>query len=88
MGGMDFKPLNVQFVIEDKSTADVLRDIADALGDKVGDRRLRGAAAAKAIIVAIASNPEIAERLLGIELRLREPIPKADTQPQRKKKAA
>lgn len=78
---VDFKPLNVQFLIDDKETAQVLRDIADALGDKIGDRRTRGAGAAKAVIIALAHHPEVAEELLGIELPQREPFPKATSEP-------
>lgn len=85
---VEFKPLNVQFVIEDKNVADVLRNIADALGDKLGDRRIRGAGASKKIIEALSSHPEIAEELLDIALRQREPLPKAEPQPQQEKKAA
>lgn len=86
---VEFKPLNVQFVIENKEEADALRDVADALGDKVGDRRLRGAAAAKALIEAVLKRPELAEELLGIELpdhgALDVPIPKGQTRRQGRK---
>jgi len=60
-----FKPLNVQFEVEDKEIADKLRQLADMLGDKRGDRRLRGAAVAKEIVYA-AVKSNVAPELLGL----------------------
>jgi hypothetical protein len=61
----NFKPLNVHFEIEDKEVADQLRQLADALGDKKGDRRLRGAAVAKELVYA-AVKQGVASELLGL----------------------
>jgi len=60
-----FKPLNVQFEIEDKDVADRLRQLADLLGDKRGDRRLRSAAIAKEIVYAAVKKGTALE-LLGL----------------------
>ena len=60
-----FKPLNVQFEVEDKEIADQLRQLADLLGDKRGDRRIRGAAVAKEIVYA-AVKRGVALGLLGL----------------------
>ncbi len=60
-----FKPLNIQFEIEEKLIADRLRQLADLLGDQRGDRRLRGAAVAKAIVYA-AVKRGMALELLGL----------------------
>jgi hypothetical protein len=65
MDSDSFKPLSVQFEIEDKNVADKLRQLADLLGDKRGDRRLRGAAVAKEIVYA-AIRSGIAAQLLGL----------------------
>ena len=62
----NFKPLNVHFEIEDKEVADQLRQLADALGDKRGDRRLRGAAVAKELVTA-AVKKGVAYQLLELE---------------------
>ena len=63
-----FKPLSVQFEIENKEIADQLRQLADMLGDKRGDRRLRGAAVAKEIVYAAIQTGAAAE-LLGLAVR-------------------
>ena len=65
MDSDSFKPLSVQFEIEDKNVADKLRQLADLLGDKRGDRRLRGAAVAKEIVYATIRSG-IAAQLLGL----------------------
>ena len=61
----NFKPLSIQFEIEDKEVADQVRQLADALGDKKGDRRLRGAAVAKELVYA-AVKQGVAAALLGL----------------------
>lgn len=50
---MDFKPLNVQFEVEDEKTVDELTTIAAAVAKQRADRRLRVANIAKEILLGV-----------------------------------
>jgi hypothetical protein len=57
---VDFKPLNVQFEIEDEQTVDEVLDLATQVAKRRGDRRLRAANIAKEIFLRVwKEHPEI-----------------------------
>ena len=61
-----FKPFNVQYTIDDEETAYKLLEIATKLGNRVGDRRIGGSAAAKEIVLRVLQ-AGTAEELLRLQ---------------------
>lgn len=62
---MDFKPLSVQFNVDDEQLVDRLIELARMVGKQRGDRRLGAGAVAKEIVLKVLHSGD-AERLLGL----------------------
>ena len=76
------KPLNVQFELKDEAAISDLLDLAREVGDLRGDRRLGAGAIAKELLIRLLKSGQAAS-MLGVD-----ESPKAESQPQGKKKAA
>ncbi len=86
---MDFKPLNVQFEIDDEKTVDELLELATRVAKQRGDRRLRAANVSKEIVLRVLhEHPElIAEFFPGeVHSPSEEPPAESETHPKVRRK--